>query len=154
MSFTVATIFFNQEFVFAWYAGQVYVNRIPKTFRFGFETNLGERFRDIFEDEYEPEPERYEVPVDQLQATIDLQSPYSNLSKQAYWEIHEEIRFQFIDELKQRAFDKAMAEPLNEEDYEYEDFYPSRPSQFRTEAEQRRIDELKQEAFDRAMAEC
>ena len=151
--FTTALIFFNQEVVFAWYNGRVYVDRIPNDFVINFETELGAKYRK-FEYEHEPEPEHYEVPVDHLQATIDLQSPYSNLSKQAYWEIHAEIRFQFIDELKQRAFDKAMAEPLNEEDYEDDDFYPSKPSRFRTEAEERHIDELKQEAFERAMAEC
>ena len=172
MSFTVATIFFGQEVVFSWYAGQVYVNRVPRTFSFGFETNLGERFRDIFEDEHEPEPEHYEVPVDQLQATIDLQSPDLSLSKYAYWKINQEIQLQRVNELKQREFDRAMAEEAERRRIEElrhwafedamadeDDSYirqPYTPSAYpkRTEAEQRRIDELKQEAFNRAMAEC
>ena len=172
MSFTVATIFFGQEVVFAWYAGKVYVNRIPKTFSFSFATDLGERFRSIFEDEYEPEAEPYEVPVDQLQATIDLQSSYSNLSKYAYWKINEEIQLQRANELKQQEFDKAMAEEAEQrridelrhwiiedamadgDDSYVRQPYTPRAHPKRTEAEQRRIDKLKLEAFDRATAEC
>ena len=179
--FTTALIFFNQEVVFAWYNGQVFVDRIPNNFIVNFETELGAKYQNLADDENMQASEHYKVPVDQLQATIDLQSPYSNLSKQALWEIQEEIKRERIIELKKRALDEAMAnieclyprnlawfrteaekkhidelrkQAFDEAMADPNDFYSQTTSRLRSEAEERRIDELKQQAFDRAMAEC
>ena len=177
--FTTALIFFNQEVVFAWYNGRVYVDRIPNDFVINFETELGAKYQN-FEYEYEPEPEHYEIPVDQLQATIDLQSPYSNLSKQAHWELQEEIRYQRIIDIKKQKLEEEMAKiealyprsqfccrtdaeqllvstlrriALDEASVDHDSFGIEQKPGFRTANEPKSFDEQRQQAFDRAMAQ-
>jgi hypothetical protein len=136
--FTTAMIFFNKELVFAWCNQIVHVNRIPKHFIVNFETELGARYHCAVEEEH------YEVPIDKWEVTIEMQESFSKLSKQAQSEVRNEIKRQRIDELKQRAFDEAMANRHH--------VHHQEQSWTRTKEEQQQID-VKQQAFDNAMAE-
>jgi hypothetical protein len=143
--FTVATVFFNKEVVFAWYAGNVYVNRIPKTFTFSFETDLGARYCQVVDDVYKAQSEPCKVPVDRWEVTVEQGESFSKLSKQAQLEVRNEIKRQRIQEMKQRAFDEAMANRHHVQ-------YREEQTWTRTKEEQERID-FKRQAFEKAMAE-
>jgi hypothetical protein len=143
--FTVATVFFNKEVVFAWYDGKVYVNRIPKTFTFSFETDLGARYCQAVEDAYEEQAESYEIPVDRWEVTVEQGESFSKLSKQALWQVRNEIKRQRIEEQNERAFEEAL-------EGGYLASLCQARARSRTEAENKRIDALKQHAFDEAMA--